>query len=163
MSQVMAPPAPAEATDMDPALRSGLTSRHVRLAALPSAVPWARRVLRHMLREWQLESMSDPALVLVSELVTNAVEASQRCACLDDPSHQMVSLILELGDTGLLIKVWDANPGLPVLREADVTGDRGRGLLLVDFLADSWGHHDADHGKMVWCELGIPVVPGRAV
>jgi len=158
MSQVMAPPAPAEATDMDPALRASPASRDVRLAALPSAVPWARRVLRHMLREWQLESMSDPALLLVSELVTNAVEASQRCACLDDlndQSHQMVSLTMELCETSLLIKVWDASPGLPVLREADVTGDRGRGLLLVDFLADAWGHHDADRGKVVWCELSI--------
>src|SRR5579872_5891786 len=160
MSQVTAPPAPAEATDMDPALQSGLTSRHVRLAALPSAVPWARRVLRHMLGEWQLERMSDPALLLVSELVTNAVQASQRSACLDDSSHHMVSLTLELSDTSLLMKVWDANPGLPVLREGDVTGDRGRGLLLVDFLADAWGHHDADHGKVVWCGLRIRAAPG---
>jgi anti-sigma regulatory factor (Ser/Thr protein kinase) len=155
MSQVMTLPAPADVTDMDPALKTGLTSRNVRLAALPSSVPWARRVLRHLLREWQLESMSDPALLLVSELVTNAVQASERCGCLDDPGHQMVALTLELSDTSLLMKVWDANPGLPVLREADVTGDRGRGLLLVDFLADAWGHYEADHGKVVWCELGI--------
>jgi anti-sigma regulatory factor (Ser/Thr protein kinase) len=153
MSQVMAPP--AEATDVNPALRPGSASRQVRLTALPSAVPWARRVLRHMLREWQLESMSDPALLLVSELVTNAVQASEMVACPEDASHPMVSLSLELNDTSLLIKVWDANPGLPLLQEADVCGDRGRGLLLVDFLADGWGHHDADQGKVVWCEVGI--------
>jgi len=156
MSQVMAPPvAPADATEMNSTLSSGPTSRHVRLAALPSAVPWARRVLRHMLREWQLESMSDAALLLVSELVTNAVQASQASACLDHPTHQMVSLTLELSDTSLLMKVWDANPGLPVLCETDVTGERGRGLLLVDFLADAWGHHDVGQGKVVWCEVGI--------
>jgi anti-sigma regulatory factor (Ser/Thr protein kinase) len=108
-----------------------------------------------MLREWQLESMSDPALLLVSELVTNAVQASGRCVGPDPVSHQIVSLTLELSGTSLLIKVWDGHPGLPVLREADVTGDRGRGLLLVDFLADAWGHQDAGHGKVVWCELGI--------
>lgn len=167
MSQVMElPPAAAtEATDMEPAPRRA-TSRQVRLAALPSAVPWARRVLRHMLREWQLESMSDVALLLVSELVTNAVQATaapDAGACLDHPSHQMVSLTLELGDAGLLMKVWDAHPGLPVLQEADVTGDRGRGLLLVDFLADSWGHHPAGQGagqgKVVWCEVGIRMAP----
>jgi anti-sigma regulatory factor (Ser/Thr protein kinase) len=156
MSQVMAPPvAPAEATDMDPTLTSCLTSRHVRLAALPSAVPWARRVLRHVLREWQLESWSDPALLLVSELVTNAVQASVRSVGPDPVSHLMVSLTLELSETSLLMKVWDASPCLPVLSEADVTGDRGRGLLLVDFLADAWGHCDASPGKVVWCELGI--------
>ena len=108
-----------------------------------------------MLREWQLESMSDPALLLVSELVTNAVQASETQACLDQPNYQMVSLTLEISDTSLLIKVWDANPGLPVLQEEDVTGDRGRGLLLVDYLADAWGHDDADQGKVVWCEVGI--------
>jgi anti-sigma regulatory factor (Ser/Thr protein kinase) len=152
----MAPPAVlAEATVLNPALRSGLTSRRVRLTALPSAVPWARRELRHMLCEWHLESMSDPALLLVSELVTNAVQAAQTAAGLEHPSHPMVSLSLELNDTSLLIKVWDASPGLPVLRETDVTGDCGRGLLLVDFLADAWGHYDADQGKVVWCELGI--------
>jgi anti-sigma regulatory factor (Ser/Thr protein kinase) len=156
MSQVMAPPvAPAEASDMNPTLTSVLTSRHVRLAALPSAVPWARRVLRHMLREWQLESWSDPALLLVSELVTNAVQASVSGVGPDPASHQMVSLTLELTETSLLMKVRDASPGLPVLSEADVTGDRGRGLLLVDFLADAWGHYTAGQGKVVWCELGI--------
>jgi two-component sensor histidine kinase len=108
-----------------------------------------------MLREWQLESWSDPALLLISELVTNAVQASVRSAGPDPASHQMVSLTLELSETSLLMKVWDASPGLPVLREADVTGDRGRGLLLVDFVADAWGHHDAGQGKVVWCELGI--------
>ena len=156
MTQVMAAPAaPAEATDVNPALRSGPAAREVRLAALPSAVPWARRVLRHMLLEWQLERMSDPALLLVSELVTNAVQASETVARLDHAAQPMVSLTLELSDTSLLITVWDANPGLPVLREADVTGERGRGLLLVDFLADAWGHHDAGQGKAVWCEIGI--------
>lgn len=108
-----------------------------------------------MLREWQLESMSDPALLLVSELVTNAVQASETLACLDQPNYRMVSLTLEISDTSLLIKVWDANPGLPVLQQEDVTGDRGRGLLLVDYLADAWGHDGADQGKVVWCEVGI--------
>lgn len=155
MSQVMAPPAaPADGTEMNPTLSSDTRSRSVRLAALPSAVPWARRVLRHTLCDWQLESMSDPALLLVSELVTNAIQASQTLACLGQPGHPMVSLTVELSGTSLLLKVWDANPCLPVLQEADLTGDRGRGLLLVDFMADAWGHHDAGQGKVVWCEIG---------
>jgi len=155
MSQVMAPPvAPADGTDMNQTLRSDTRSRSVRLAALPSAVPWARRVLRHTLREWRIESLADPALLLASELVTNAVQASRTAACLDQDGHPMISLTVELGDAGLLLRVWDADPGLPVLQEADLTGDRGRGLLLVDFLADAWGHHEHDHGKVVWCEIG---------
>jgi anti-sigma regulatory factor (Ser/Thr protein kinase) len=151
----MAPPvAPADGTEMNQTLRSDTRSRSVRLAALPSAVPWARRVVRHTLREWRLECLSDPALLLVSELVTNAVRASQTVACPDQAGHPMISLTVELGDASLLVKVWDADPGLPVLQEADLTGDRGRGLLLVDFLADAWGHRDHDQGKVVWCEIG---------
>ncbi|MGH3300999.1 MAG: ATP-binding protein [Streptosporangiaceae bacterium] len=156
--QVQAPPvdASASATDVIAAPSRGVTSRHVRLAALPSAVPWARRVLAHMLREWQLEHLSDPALLLVSELVTNAVQASARRAWRDPGRLQMIALSLEITDTELVTEVWDASPAGPALREADLTGDRGRGLLLVDYLADAWGHRPADGGKVVWCEVAIP-------
>ena len=162
MSQVLAlPVAPADGTEMNQTLRSETRSRSVRLAALPSAVPWARRVVRHTLRGWRLESLSDPVLLLVSELVTNAVEASKTVPCLDQAGHPMISLTVELRDASLLVKVWDADPGLPVLQEADLTGDRGRGLVLVDFLADAWGHHDHEQGKVVWCEIGRGSVPPR--
>jgi anti-sigma regulatory factor (Ser/Thr protein kinase) len=144
------------ATDVVPAPSSGITSRHVRLAALPSAVPWARRVLRHVLRERQLEKLLDPALLLVSELVTNAVQASAHYASRGPDQLQMIALSLHLTDTSLVTEVWDASPGVPGLRDADPTDDRGRGLLLVDSLADAWGHHRRDGGKVVWCTVAVP-------
>jgi anti-sigma regulatory factor (Ser/Thr protein kinase) len=144
------------ATAVSPAPSRVLGSRLVRLAALPSSVPWARRVLRHMLRQWELEAVADPALLLLSELVTNAVQASSDGAVQEHKSQQMTCLTLQLTDASLVISVWDANPALPALQEVDVTGDHGRGLLLVDFLADSWGHYAADGGKVVWCEVAIP-------
>jgi anti-sigma regulatory factor (Ser/Thr protein kinase) len=146
----------AGATAVSPAPSRVLGSRLLRLAALPSSVPWARRVLRHTLRQWQLEAMADPALLLLSELVTNAVQAPGNGAGQQHPSQQMICLVVELTEASLVIRVWDANPALPVLQEADVTGDHGRGLLLVEFLADSWGHYAADGGKVVWCEVAIP-------
>jgi anti-sigma regulatory factor (Ser/Thr protein kinase) len=146
----------AGATAVSPAPGRVLGSRLLRLAALPSSVPWARRMLRHMLRQWQLAAVADPALLLLSELVTNAVQASSNGAGQQPPSQQMICLTVQLTDASLVIRVWDANPALPVLQEADVTGDHGRGLLLVDFLADSWGHYAADGGKVVWCEVAIP-------
>lgn len=156
--QVLVPPvgSDADVTDVSPTPSRGTSSRQVRLAALPSAVPWARRILRHVLRERQLERMSDPALLLVSELVTNAVQASGNVGCPDHRDVPMIAVALELTDTSLLIKVWDASSALPVLREADVDGDCGRGLLLVDFLADGWGHRAAGEGKVIWCEVAIP-------
>jgi hypothetical protein len=48
---------------MSPVPANGRQNRDVRLAALPSAVPWARRVLGHMLREWQLQGMAKGRLV----------------------------------------------------------------------------------------------------
>jgi anti-sigma regulatory factor (Ser/Thr protein kinase) len=143
------------ATAVCPAPGRVLASRLVRLAALPSSVPWARRVLRHLLRQWQLEAVADPALLLVSELVTNAVQCADG-AGQEQPGQPMISLTVQLTDASLVIMVWDGSPALPVLQEEDVSGDHGRGLLLVEFLADAWGHYAADGGKVVWCEAAIP-------
>jgi anti-sigma regulatory factor (Ser/Thr protein kinase) len=153
--QLTSPPAAAtaSATDVSLTLSRDIRSRHVQLAALPSAASWARRVLRDMLREWRLEKMADPALLLLSELVTNAVQASRKGAGRD---RQMITLTLRLTDTSLRMEVWDANPALPAPRKADLLSDHGRGLLLVDALGDAWGHRAADEGKMVWCEVAIP-------
>ena len=141
-----------------PGPANGLQTRSVRLAAMPSAVPWARRVLRHMLQEWQMESMADTSALLVSELVTNAVEASAGRNGRDQGKLPMIGLTIRLTATSLVLEVWDSSTLRPVPQGADVARDRGRGLLLIDALADSWGHRAADGGKVVWCELAIPPV-----
>jgi anti-sigma regulatory factor (Ser/Thr protein kinase) len=146
-------------TLLSPVPADGRLTRYVRLAALPSAVPWARRVLRHMLCEWQLENMADPAALLLSELVTNAVEASPGRACRKPGKLPMIGLAIRLTPASLVLEVWDASPLRPVPQDAGIAGDRGRGLLLIDALADSWGHRAADGGKIVWCEVAIPPAP----
>lgn len=143
-------------TRVGPVPANGRQTRDVRLAALPSAVPWARRVLRHMLHEWQVESMADPAALLVSELVTNAVEASAGRTGRDQGKLPMIGLAIRLTATSLVLEVWDSSPLRPVSQEADIARNRGRGLLLIDAMADSWGHRAADGGKVVWCELALP-------
>jgi anti-sigma regulatory factor (Ser/Thr protein kinase) len=143
------------AADVLEAPFSPVTPRHVRLTALPSAAPWARRVLRHTLREWHLQDLEDSALLLVSELVTDAVKASARLARRDPDTLPMISLTVHITADGLLMEVWDGSSGLPALQEADLTGERGRGLLLVDFLADEWGHYPVDGGKVVWCKVRL--------
>jgi len=146
-------------TQVSPVPANGGQTRYVRLAALPSAVPWARRVLRHMLREWRVESMADPAALLVSELVTNAVEASAGGAGRDHGMLPMIGLAIRLTAASLVLEVWDASPLRPVPRKADTAADRGRGLELVDALAHAWGHRAAGGGKVVWCEVAIPPAP----
>ena len=112
--------------------------------------------MRHMLHEWQLESMADPVALLVSELVTNAVEASAGRVGRDHGKLPMIGLAIRLTAADLVLEVWDASPLRPVPQDAGIADDRGRGLLLVDVLADSWGHRAADGGKIVWCAVQIP-------
>jgi anti-sigma regulatory factor (Ser/Thr protein kinase) len=146
-------------TRVSPVPADGRQTRSVRLTALPSAVPWARRVLRHVLYEWQVESIEDPAALLVSELVTNAVEASGGRTGRDHGQLLMIGLTIRLTAASLVLEVWDASPLRPVPQKADTASDRGRGLLLIDTLADSWGHRAANGGKIVWCELAVPPAP----
>lgn len=108
-----------------------------------------------MLCEWQLERMSDTVLLLMSELVTNAVKVSGDGTSADHLSRQVIALTVRLTDTSLLMEIWDANPAPPVLREGDLTADCGRGLLMVEALCDKWGYHSAPGGKVVWCEVAF--------
>ena len=142
-------------TQASPARGKSRETRYERLAALPSAVPWARRVVRHALREWPVQIVEDPAPVLVSELVTNAVEASAGRTGRDHGNMPMIGLAFRLTAASLVLEVWDAGPLRPVLREADTAADHGRGQVLVDALADFWGHRAAHGGEAVWCELGL--------
>ena len=116
------------------------------LGALPSAVPCARLHARHLLWEWRLTGLTDSAELLVSEIVTNAVQITRA-----DGQTAPVRLWLLGVRTQLLILVWDASPLPPVpLRVCDDAGN-GRGLVLVDTLSTRWGHFQHHGGgKAVW-------------
>jgi anti-sigma regulatory factor (Ser/Thr protein kinase) len=143
---------------MNQTLSHSILSRQLKLAALPSAAPWARRMTRQLLEEWQLETLSDTALLVVSELVTNAVKASGNLDCpgLRPLSWQMLALTVQHTGAGVRLEVWDPNPVRPALQQPDPSSEGGRGLLIVECLADQWGHYTADGGKVVWCELAPP-------
>jgi anti-sigma regulatory factor (Ser/Thr protein kinase) len=87
------------------------------------------------------------ALLVVSELVTNAVRHGQ-----DD-----VELVLERLPVGIRISVRDGGEAMPVApdRPPDLDGTSGRGLLIVAATASKWGvyRHDEEPGKTVWAEL----------
>jgi anti-sigma regulatory factor (Ser/Thr protein kinase) len=116
------------------------------LGSLPSAVPCARLHTRQLLWEWQLTVLSGTAELLVSELVTNAVQITQA-----DARTAPVRLWLLADRARLLILVWDASPLPPVRVSPDGEAENGRGLLLVEALSTRWdhfGHHSG--GKVVW-------------
>nr|WP_185011057.1 ATP-binding protein [Streptomyces sp. AK010] len=108
------------------------------------AVPEARRALRDMLGQWGKHGQSDVAELLTSELVTNAIVHTD---------HDAV-LTATVGPHGLRVEVRDFVARRPRLRVpvAD-EGTNGRGLLLVQSLADAWGVRPHGVGKAVWFEL----------
>ena len=119
------------------------------LGALPSAVPCARLHTRQLLWEWQLTALEDDAELLVSELVTNAVQVTQA-----DDRTASVRLWLLADQAQVVMLVWDASPLPPVRMSGSETEENGRGLLLVDTLSDRWGYLPAaGGGKFVWARL----------
>ncbi|MET9385192.1 ATP-binding protein [Streptomyces sp. NPDC002928] len=108
------------------------------------AVPEARRALRELLRHWGKPGRSEIAELLTSELVTNALVHTDREAL----------LTATVGPDGLRVEVRDFVTRRPRLRAPDTDdGTHGRGLVLVQSLADAWGVQPHGVGKAVWFEL----------
>lgn len=109
------------------------------LGALPTAVPCARLHARHLVWEWGLDGLVESSELLVSELVTNAVQAMAR---LED--HTAVRLQLFGDNARVRIEVWDADPRPPSPNESgedgipDLESEGGRGLFLVAALSTCW-------------------------
>jgi anti-sigma regulatory factor (Ser/Thr protein kinase) len=116
------------------------------LPYLPSAVPQARRVLRQCLRDTGLDDdASDTAELLVSELVTNAVKYGR----------PPVWLLVELRPGLVHATVSDTSTALPERREIDDDSEGGRGLLVLDALAGSWGAVSVESGKYLWFDMAV--------
>ena len=119
-------------------------------------MPCARYHARHILWEWRLTELSEAAELVISELVTNAVAASQRTG-----ADRAVQLWL-LGDaTRVLILVGDGSPQPPVRGEPAADAETGRGLFLVEAIATRWGWYRDDRGggKVIWAEIGKAGAP----
>lgn len=117
------------------------------LGALPGAVPCARLHARNVLAEWGLTVFSESAGLLVSELVTNAIQIS-RVAEQDAP----VRLWLVSDRAQVVIFVWDASPLPPLPGDVGEDVESGRGLLIVQALSERWGWDFplGMGGKVVW-------------
>ena len=125
------------------------------LGALPDAVPCARLHARQILWEWGLTRLTENAELIVSELITNAVNVTRSAGSIGP-----VRLYLLADWTQLLVLVWDANPLPPVRVLTSDEMESGRGLMLVDTLARQWDWHvPLDMGgKVVWALLSGPVL-----
>lgn len=121
------------------------------LPAVRASARAARDTVRHRLRAWQVtgDTCSD-AVLLVSELTTNAVLHT-------DSEQVLCGLTLTGGEQRLRIELHDEGrtPIRPPEHQADSCDEGGRGLFLVQELADRWGstHSTRAEGTVVWAEL----------
>nr|WP_322724116.1 PAS domain S-box protein [Streptomyces phyllanthi] len=115
------------------------------LAATASAVATGRSFVVETLTAWDCAHKADDARLLVSEVLTNAVQ------------HAEGPLVLHMRRTAtnLAIEISDLSPHLPQPRPAAEDEESGRGLLLVDTLADNWGVRPDERGKTTWFTLEL--------
>ncbi|MBL1090177.1 ATP-binding protein [Streptomyces sp. NPDC001739] len=117
----------------------------------PAEVGRARRWARSRLLGSGIgadEPLAETLILLISELVTNAVVHTGTAA----------SLRMCFSGSGAVVgtvrvEVTDASARPPRQRHADGDDTNGRGLELVDGLADRWGWQPEGAGKRIWCEV----------
>lgn len=108
----------------------------------------ARRFVGKLLSQWGLERVADTAVLLTSEVVSNAV--------IHAGPHLMGAglAVLVRSNSGMVrVEVSDGSTVIPVFVDAPPEALSGRGLLLLDALATSWGSTPNRVGKSVWFEI----------
>jgi anti-sigma regulatory factor (Ser/Thr protein kinase) len=125
--------------------------------AEPVEVAALRRIMRLHLGIWGLQDITDEAQLCVSELVSNVITH----VGLGTPA----TLAVSVRGTHLRIEVHDPDTrALPVLRDPSMDSLGGRGMALVDAVADRWGVLLRPDRKVTWCELATKLTaPNRHV
>lgn len=139
-------------TSTGPAIQFTDGTTSLNLGALNSSPGCARDYAHAVLSTWGVRrDVIETVKLLVSELVTNAVQATQRL-------HLIVpgSVTVRLTGRGrhILIEVADPATSGPARLAPEADAEQGRGLLLVDTLAVEWGAYPLEQsGKVVWAKV----------
>jgi anti-sigma regulatory factor (Ser/Thr protein kinase) len=120
-------------------------SASIHLPPASASVTSARRLVRELLSAWRAPHDHEDAELLVTELVANVVDHVGGEADL--------TLELSLSDAWLRIGVVDGSAIRPVVQELSHERPRGRGMRIVEKIADRWGAEDHKGGKRVWFDL----------
>ncbi|MGI8491231.1 MAG: ATP-binding protein [Acidimicrobiales bacterium] len=122
------------------------------LPADVKSVPRARGFVGQMLAVWHCEDPEEIVALLTSEVVTNAVRHAAT----------VIQLAVQLEDEGLvLVETVDDHPAVPMLRELHTDREDGRGMWMVERLAQRWGVRPLPDGrKVVWFEVHLALCGG---
>lgn len=122
----------------------GIPDRVQLFTAVPESVRAARQFMRRTLEELDVpEPPLENAILLGNELVTNAVQHART----------PFEVRIDADERLVRVEVQDADPR-PARPKAAATSDTsGRGLAMVDLVADRWGVDEHPAGKTVWAEL----------
>ena len=127
-----------------------MSSQNATIDLPPTAisVPTSRHLVLELLRAWDAPHDREDAALLVTELVSNVVDHVG--------GEANLTLELQLSDRWLRIGVVDGSAIRPVVRELSTDRPRGRGMRMIQEIADRWGADDHLGGKRVWFELRPP-------
>jgi serine phosphatase RsbU (regulator of sigma subunit)/anti-sigma regulatory factor (Ser/Thr protein kinase) len=118
----------------------------------PEALRSARHMIRAAVRAWGARQRSDEIELAADEMITNALMHT-------DGGAIVTIRVLSGPERRLRVEVEDRSSALPRRRDAGESGVSGRGLMLVDRLAEAWGVESRGSGKCVWCEFIVPDRP----
>ncbi|MFE7750088.1 SpoIIE family protein phosphatase [Streptomyces sp. NPDC057428] len=133
----------AARTRKPPGRRSAMTIAQ----AEPERVAAARQQMRELLHDWADEEQIDSAELMVSEMSTNVLVHTDGDALL------VAEVTGVRGERRLRVEVADASDELPHRRRPGEMASSGRGLVLMEMLADAWGVDPRGEGKSIWFEL----------
>jgi anti-sigma regulatory factor (Ser/Thr protein kinase) len=127
----------------------------IELPAVPAAVRSARRWTKGLLAPSCSGDLVDTAVLLVSELVSNAIQACCGAAYASGgPDPGRIELAVARTGARIRLEVADsACRSFPVLARQGADGEGGRGLQVIAMLSRRWGCWAGPGGKVVWCEL----------
>ncbi|MEL5956132.1 SpoIIE family protein phosphatase [Streptomyces sp. CLV115] len=115
--------------------------------AEPERIAAARQQMRDLLHDWADPEQVDAAVLMISEMATNVLVHT------DGDALMLAQATGEHGERRLRVEVSDGSDELPHKRRPGEMASSGRGLVLMEMLADAWGVDPRGAGKSIWFEL----------
>lgn len=122
--------------------------QRISLTAEPAAAAAARRQIRALIDGWGVPVDPSVAVLLTSELVTNAIRHE---------TGETVTVVVSFAWDELRVDVHDTSWAMPLLMDVAADAEAGRGLMLVATLASDWGYYRTAAGKAVYFTIEFSV------